>query len=73
VYQRLLAYKPQKLPQVPTARNLKDIELVLVCLAELYPSHKLISWLDQIILWEGEQSNLTLLAMGLFTIYHGTT
>jgi len=73
VWQKVLAYRPPKLPQVPPPRSLTNIELVLVVLAELYPAHKLIPWVENVVLWEGTPNNLPLLCMGLFTIRQNLT
>lgn len=68
VWQKILAYRPQKLPQVPPPRILSGLELALVILAELYPAHKMLPWVEQVVLWDGEPAALPILCMGLFTI-----
>ena len=73
VWQKVLAYRPSKLPQIPPPRNLTGIELVLLMLAELYPAHKLLFWVERVVLWEGTSANLPLLCMGLFTIQQNLT
>ena len=73
VFQKILTYKPAKLPEPPEPHQLENNEMLLFLLSELYPPKKILKWLAKVPLWEDSGRGLVVISMAIFNIHNKMT